>query len=80
MSRTIITISDSSKESVTEKKEFSKEQVEKALDLWLESIVRYFESGYNVDLTVSEEDRTVIAVFTKPEEETVRFKLEAFDD
>ena len=51
MSRTIITISDSSKESVTEKKEFSKERVEKDFDFM--ALVDQYQKTY---VTIDEID------------------------
>lgn len=73
-----IKVSDSS-ESVTEKK-ISKEQVENAIDFWMELVDRYSKSGYNLEVTHTENGLTVIVKFTKPEEETIIAELEAFDD
>ena len=79
MRRTIITITDS-KKSVIEKKEFSKEQGEEAMNYWCEIMKDYTSQEYNSKFKKTKNDLIIRVEFSKPFEETVIVELKAFDD
>ena len=79
MRRTKITNTDS-KKSVIEKKEFSKEQGEEALNYWCEIMKDYTSQKYNSKPKKTKNDLIIRVEFSKPSEETVMAELEAFDD
>ena len=79
MRRTIITITDS-KKSVIEKKEFSKEQGEEAMNYWCEIMKDYTSQEYNSKPKKTKNDLIIRVEFSKPFEETVIVELKAFDD
>ena len=79
MRRTIITITDS-KKSVIEKKEFSKEQGEEAMNYWREIMKDYTSQKYNSKSKKTKNDLIIRVEFSKPFEETVIVELKAFDD
>ena len=78
MKRSIITITDS-EGSVIEKKEFSKEQNDEAIDFWCGIISRYTEEEYNSELKITKEYAVRIE-FYNPSKGIKRAELATFDD
>ena len=79
MKRSIITITDS-EGSVIEKKEFSKEQSNEALDYWCGIVSGYIREEYNSELKRTEKLSVVRIEFHNPSKGTEQIELATFDD